>query len=368
MKVALVCPYAWDRPGGVQSHIRSLARALETRGHEVLVIAPRSGSIPPEPRLSLVGRSVPIPANGSVAPLAFGPLAARSIGVVLDDFRPDVLHLHEPLIPSLSFLALWRSRTPAVGTFHASATRSAGYQLAKPLLERAAGRLAVRTAVSEAARDLIERYISGRYDLTPNGVDPASFATAEPFDAGDGPKVLFLGRIERRKGLDVLVRAMARLRETGAELLVAGRGPGEKDAHRLAASLQVRARFLGYVDDATKARLFRRADVYCAPARGGESFGIVLLEAMAAGTPVVCSDIAGFRAVAGRAALLTPTGDPAALADAIRRVLDDDEMAARMTRVGSMTADAFSWERLVVNVETVFRTAIEEGTRHADRS
>ncbi|MBW3593501.1 MAG: glycosyltransferase family 4 protein [Actinobacteria bacterium] len=368
MKVALVCPYAWDRPGGVQSHIRSLARVLQTRDHEVLVVAPRAGRMTSEPGLSVVGRSVPVPANGSVAPLAFGPLAARSIGVVLDDFAPDVLHLHEPLIPSLSFLALWRSRAPAVGTFHASAARSAGYRLGKPVLERAAGRLAVRTVVSEAARDLIQRYIPGRYHLTPNGVDPARFATVEPFDAGDGAKVLFLGRIERRKGLDVLVQAMARLRDRDAELLVAGRGPVEKEAQRLATSLEVRARFLGYVDDETKARLFRRADVYCAPARGGESFGIVLLEAMAAGTPIVCSDIPGFRAVAGRAALLTPTGDAAALADAIRRVLDDDEMAGRMTRTGSMTADAFSWERLVANVETLYRTAIKEGTRHADRS
>lgn len=369
MKIALVCPYAWDRPGGVQSHIRSLAQVLDTRDHEVLVVAPRAGRIAPERGVCLVGHSVPVPANGSVAPLAFGPVAARSIGVALDNFAPDVLHLHEPLIPSLSFLALWRSRAPAVGTFHASASRSVGYQLAKPLLERAAGRLAVRTVVSEAARDLIERYLPGRYHLTPNGVDPARFASAEPFDAGDGAaKVLFLGRIERRKGLDVLVQAMARLGARDAELLVAGSGPGEKEAQRLAASLGVRARFLGYVDEDTKARLFRRAEVYCAPARGGESFGIVLLEAMAAGAPVVCTDIPGFRAVAGGAALLTPIGDPAALADAIRRVLGDHEMAARMTRAGSMTAEAFSWERLVANVEALYRTAMEEGARHANRS
>lgn len=363
MRVAQVCPYAWDRPGGVQSHIRSLADILRERDHEVLVIAPRAGRPMPEEGVALVGRSVSIPANGSIAPLAFGPRAASDVRRVLRTFAPDVVHLHEPLIPSLSLLALM-SRRASVGTFHASAPRSVGYLLGRPVLSRTAARLSVRTVVSEAARDLVARYLPGRYHLTPNGVDAPRFETAEPFDAGTGRKVLFLGRIEPRKGLDVLMRAMSHLGDRDIELLVAGSGPGERAARELAASLQVRARFLGRVDEDAKAGLFRRADLYCAPARGGESFGIVLLEAMAAGAPVVCSDLSGFRAVAGDAAAYAPPGDDRALAIQMERVLGDEQIAGRMRKLGSTTARAYSWERLVVNVETLYAKAMEEATRN----
>lgn len=368
MKIALVCPYAWDRPGGVQSHIRSLADVLRRREHEVLIVAPRAGAGPSETGVAYAGRSFPVRANGSVAPIAFGPVAARTVEKVLRELRPEVVHLHEPLIPSLSLLALWRTTAPTVGTFHASAERSVGYRVGAPLLERGAARLDVRTVVSDAARDLVARYLPGRYHLTPNGVDLARFSNAEPFDAGDGLKVLFLGRIERRKGLEHLLQAMTRLRDLDAELLIAGTGPGEKDARKLADALQLRIRFLGRVDEETKAGLFRRADVYCAPALGGESFGIVLLEAMAAGAPVVCSDIPGFRAVAGQSALLAPPGDPGLLATALRRVLGEPNLPARMTRLGMTIAQGYSWDRLVNNVENLYATAMEEASRDAHRN
>ena len=360
MRVAIVCPYAWDQPGGVQSHIRSLADELRARDHEVLIVAPRRSSTPEIPGLALVGRTIPIPANGSVAPLTFGPVAARGVTKALERFGPDVVHLHEPLIPSLSLLALLRTHAPTIGTFHASAEVSLGYRVAKPLLSRVAARLTVRTAVSDAARELIQSYVPGEYHLTPNGVNVQSFATAEPADVGPGTKVLFLGRLERRKGLEVLLQAMTRLRDMDVELLVAGAGPREKELRALTDRLLVPARFLGRVDDNHKAALFKRADVYCAPGLGGESFGIVLIEAMASGTPVVCSELPGFKAVATGTAVLVSPGDAGLLADAIRRVVADASLAERMGRAGLRTAQGFDWSRLVGNMERLYERAMKE--------
>lgn len=362
MKVAIVCPYSWDMPGGVQSHIRSLAAELRGRGHDVLIVAPHSRKIASQDGVAIAGRSVPVPANGSVAPLAFGPVAATRVKRILESYRPDVMHLHEPLIPSLSLLALVRTDLPSVGTFHAAADGSVGYSLARPLLQRAAKRLSVRTAVSDAARALVSRYLPGDYVLTPNGLDVGAFASATPADLGEGKKVLFLGRLERRKGLEVLIQAMTRFREDGVELIVAGSGPEEKELKALAGRLMVDVRFLGRVDDANKAALFKRADVYCAPGLGGESFGIVLVEAMAAGTPVVCSDLPGFRAVAANAAVLVTPGNAGLLSDALRRVLADDSLASRMGKGGVVTASGFDWGRLIGNVENIYRRAAEEKT------
>jgi phosphatidylinositol alpha-mannosyltransferase len=305
------------------------------------------------------GRAVPIRANGSIAPLSFGPVATAAVRRALDAFSPDVIHLHEPLIPSLSLLALLTSDVPAVGTFHASAERSIGYGLARSVLQRAARKLRARTAVSDAARALVMRYMPGDYVLTPNGIHVKTFAEAEPADLGEGKKILFLGRIERRKGLEVLIQAMTRLRDE-VELIVAGDGPEAKDAKALADRLLVRARFLGRVDDATKASLFGRADVYCAPGLRGESFGIVLIEAMAARAPIVCSDLPGFRAVASGSAVLVTPGDAGLLADGLKRVVSDRGLADRMSSAGARTAAAFDWSRLVANVEAVYERAIKE--------
>jgi phosphatidyl-myo-inositol alpha-mannosyltransferase len=362
MRVALVCPYAWDRPGGVQTHIRSLARVLGARGHDVTVLAPSLGRIAGD-GVTIVGRAVTIPANGSVAPLSFGPMVAARTRRALDAFRPDVVHAHEPLIPSVSLLALLGASAPVVGTFHAAAERSIGYMVGKPLLERAADRLAARTAVSDPARSLIARYLPGDYALTPNGVEIDAFKVARPADLGPGKKVVFLGRLERRKGLEVLIQAMTRLRTIDAELVVAGGGPEEKRARALARRLMVPARFLGRVGDDAKASLLARADVYCAPGLGGESFGIVLVEAMAAGAPIVCSSLAGFAAVAGNAAVLVEPGDPGYLADALRRVLGDDGLTMRMRKASRRTASGFDWHRLVGNVEGIYSRVAEGAIR-----
>jgi phosphatidyl-myo-inositol alpha-mannosyltransferase len=360
LKVAVVCPYAWDRSGGVQSHVRSLARSLRNRDHKIAVIAPHAAINPSaaEDDLFLIGQAVSVPANGSVAPLAFGPLAAAGVRRVLRAFDPDVVHLHEPLIPSLPLLALWNTHRPTVGTFHAAAHSSMGYRLGRPVLERAARRLDVRTAVSDAARELIARYFPGRYLLTPNGVDVKRFSSVEALDLPNGPKrVLFLSRIERRKGLEVLIQAMTRLRDIDVELLVAGTGPEERAGRVLAERLQIPAAWLGHLSEGDVARAYRSADVYCAPGLGRESFGIVLLEAMAAGLPVVCSDLPGFRAVAGGAATLVPAGDAGALADALRAVLIDEPKAAEMRVMNARIAAAFDWSRLVGGVEEAYAAA-----------
>ncbi|MDQ4065597.1 MAG: glycosyltransferase family 4 protein, partial [Actinomycetota bacterium] len=276
----------------------------------------------------------------------------------LEDFAPDVMHLHEPLIPGAALYALTTGAAPAIGTFHAAAERSVGYAGAQPILARAAARLTARTAVSDAARGLVARYFPGDYRLTPNGVDHDRFARAEAMDLGPGKHIVFLGRIERRKGLEVLLQALARIPDLDVGLVVAGRGPEERRARSLVTSLMLPVRFLGAITEEEKARLLRAADVFCAPALGGESFGIVLLEAMAAGAPVVCSSLPGFSAVAGRAAVLVEPGDPGLLADALRRVLTDESLARRMRAKSAEVSAGFDWGRLVANVEDIYERTL----------
>ncbi|MPZ68328.1 MAG: glycosyltransferase [Actinobacteria bacterium] len=361
MKIALVCPYAWDRFGGVQSHVRALASALRQRDHQVEVFAPRSKSAPemsPEPGVTFTGRSVAVPANGSVAPLAFGPMAAVSLRRALKEFDPDVLHLHEPLIPSLSLLALWNSDVPAVGTFHASAEASFGYQAGKPALIKSMKKLAVRTTVSDAARGLIGRYFPGDYEMTPNGVDVPRFRDAQPVDLDGSNIVLFLSRIEPRKGLDVLIEALARVDRDDVTLVAAGTGPEERRCRALAKRLGVEAVWLGRVSEADLPRVFKAASIYCAPGLGGESFGIVLIEAMAARVPVICSDLPGFRAVASDAALVVPPGDPDALAGAIASVFDEPGRAGAMSLASENVATRYDWAALVEHVESLYVRAV----------
>jgi phosphatidylinositol alpha-mannosyltransferase len=226
------------------------------------------------------------------------------------------------------------------------------------MLRRAIERLGVRIVVSEAARDLIARYFPGEYEIIPNGVELARYESATPADLGGGPTVLFLGRFERRKGLEVLIQALTRLRDLEPKLAIVGSGPAEHGCRALAKRLQVEVNFIGAVHDDLKAGIFGSADVYCSPALGGESFGMVLIEAMAAGAPVVCSDLPGFRAVAGDAALLTPPGDAGALADSLRAVLTSQERAKAMSEAGRAVAAQFDWNRLAERLEETYVRAV----------
>jgi phosphatidylinositol alpha-mannosyltransferase len=363
VRVAIVCPYAWDRPGGVQSHIRSLARTLETRGHEVGVFAPRSlrrrgGSAVGAARgVMLVGRAVGIPANGSIAPICFGPVAAYRIRKQLAEFEPEVVHLHEPLIPSLSLLALLFTRAPAVGTFHAAAPSNPLYRIFRRALAPVMRRLAVRTAVSDAAAQLVSRYFPGKLDATPNGIDAAFFAAAQAMDLGPGRHVLFLGRLEPRKGAQVALHAMAAIGDLGAVLIVAGEGGLRTELQATAERLALDVSFLGAVSEGDKARLLASCDVYCAPNLGGESFGIVLVEAMASGCAIVCSDLDGFREVAADAAVFTRVGDAGSVAEALRSVLTDPSREKALKDAARARAALFDWASLVPEVEAIYERA-----------
>ena len=358
MKVALVCPYGWDRHGGVQSHVRGLAAALAGRDHEVKVLAPLTlRASRRDASVDVVGTAIAIPANGSVAPIAPGPDALWSTRRRLRAFAPDVVHIHEPLILSSSLFALTSSVAPSVGTFHAAAESSGLYRVFAPLLRVAADRLTIRTAVSEQALAFVGRYFPGTYEITPNGVDAARFRDAPAMDLGEGKKILFAGRLEARKGIEVLIRAVERLARSDATLIVAGDGPLEARARAMVARAGVRARFLGALPDDAFASLFRSVDLYVHPATGGESFGIVLLEAMAGGAPVVCSDLPGFRTAAGDAATYFPPGDEAALAALLGDLLEDTQRAGTMRDLGSARSGSFDWATLVDQVLEIYERA-----------
>jgi len=347
VRVILICPYSLTLPGGVQGQVLGLARTLRQRGITATVLGPCDGP-PPEAGVVSVGGSVPLAANGSVAPLALDPPAIRRTLEVLDAEQPDVVHLHEPLVPGPALTALLAGSVPVVGTFHASG-RVPAYVYMRPAVRAVARRIGIRTAVSPEARALAERWLGGACHVLPNGVEVERFAKADPWPApetpgGTGRAILFVGRHEPRKGLEVLLEAYRRL-DRDAVLWVAGEGP---NTAALAASAPPGVVWLGRISDEELAQRLRTAALFCAPSLHGESFGVVLLEAMAAGTPVVASDISGYRDVArqGKEAVLVPGGDPAALAEGLGRVLDDRTLAGRLVDAGTSRAASFSMERL----------------------
>jgi phosphatidylinositol alpha-mannosyltransferase len=362
MKIGLVCPYIYPDNGGVAQHVRFLYENLRLRGHDVRILTashgPQRASEGDIIRLG-VGFSVPI--NASVGTLTFSPRYLSQIARMLERERFDVLHFHEPFVPFLSLFLLRESNAVNVATFHAYAGFSPSYEFGSRVMQGHARRLHGRIAVSAAARHFIDRFFPGDYKVIPNGVDVPRFANAVPIARWqDGtPNVLFVGRHEPRKGLLDLLKAHRILRKTGTEsrLLVVGSGPQEREARRYVATRGLQGvEFLGRVTDAEKAQLFRTADVYASPATGGESFGIVLLEAMAAGAPIVCSDIHGYKGVVrrGREGLLVPPRDPRELAVAIDRLLRDPAMREQMGAAGQARAEEFSWPRVTAKVDDYY--------------
>jgi phosphatidyl-myo-inositol alpha-mannosyltransferase len=359
VRVVLICPYSLTLPGGVQGQVLGLARALRQRGISATVLGPCDGP-PPEAGVVSGGRSVSLAANGSVAPLALDPTTIRRTLDVLAAEQPDVLHLHEPLVPGPALTALLAGSVPAVGTFHASG-RVPAYVWLRPAVRGVARRIGIRTAVSPEARALAERWLGGACHVLPNGVEVERFAKADPWPApetpgGTGRTILFVGRHEPRKGLEVLLEAFRRL-DRDAVLWVAGEGP---NTSALAAAAPPGVEWLGRISDQELAQRLRAATVFCAPSLHGESFGVVLLEAMAAGTPVVASDISGYRDVARHAkeAVLVPGGDPAALAEGLRQVLDDPTLAGRLVEAGTARAAGFSMERLAARYIDLYETLL----------
>jgi phosphatidylinositol alpha-mannosyltransferase len=327
MRVGLVCPYSLSIPGGVQGQVLGLAKALRATGVEARVLGPCDGP-PPDAFVSPLGNSVAAASNGSIAPVAPDPAAALRTIRVLRDERFDVVHVHEPLAPGPCMTALVFSDRPLVGTFHRAGS-SAWYHAFRAVARLATKRLAVRCAVSEMALATAKEALGGEYELVWNGIDLEVVAGAVPWPKA-GPTVLFVGRHEQRKGLAVLVDAVVRY-GVEAHVWVAGEGP-QTSSLREATLGDPRFEWLGVINEEEKLRRLRGADVLVAPSLRGESFGIVLLEGMAAGAAVVASDLAGYANVArpGRDAILVPPGDAGALAAALRRALAGGPEVAAM--------------------------------------
>jgi phosphatidyl-myo-inositol alpha-mannosyltransferase len=367
VRVGLVCPYTWDTPGGVKAHVHDLAVSLRGLGHEVQVLAPVDDPDGPDvpPWVTSAGRAVPIPYNGSVARLVFGPLSmARTRRWVREgDF--DVLHVHEPFVPSVSLLACFAADGPIVATFHTATTRSRALQLfggaVQPALEKITGRI----AVSPAARRVVVEHVGADAVLVPNGVDVAHFAGAQPLPGRDldRPTVVFLGRIdEPRKGLAVLLEALPELARLVPDVRLLVAGPGDADAVRAAVppSLRDRVELLGLVSEEDKPRVYASGHVYCAPNTHGESFGIVLVEAMAAGTPVLASALPAFRRVLdeGRLGRLVPVGDPWALASGLAALLGDEPGRRALAAAASQAVPAYDWSTVTARIVEVYETSV----------
>jgi phosphatidylinositol alpha-mannosyltransferase len=351
----LSSPYSLSLFGGVQAQVLGLARALRARGIDARVIAPCDGP-PPEPGITTVGPSTRVPSNGSVAPLATGRAVARRTIDALRAFEPDVLHLHEPLAPGANHAALVGTSIPAVGTFHSARPgRNPWYQTFRSPLRPLLRRLTITTAVSDQAARQVALTFSAECEIVPNGVELDRFADRASLAPSEAT-IVFVGRLEPRKGAAVLLDAFARL-DRDAQLWILGDGPELERLRRRGVAL---VEWAGRVSDDEKATRLRDAAIACFPAIDGESFGIVLLEAMAAGAAVVASDIDGYRGVVrdGREALLVPPGDVDALTAALQRLLDDEPRRKELAVAGRARAEEFSMDSIAERFEAIYERAI----------
>lgn len=374
MKIGLVTPYIYPLPGGVNAHVQQLYQNLVARGHDVRIISSTHGpQRSNEGDIIRLGYGFSVPTNGSVGTLTVSHRYGELVQDMLQEERFDVLHFHEPFVPFLSLQLLRHSTSVNVATFHAYSGWSPSYEFGKRMLQRFARRLHGRIAVSAAARHFIERYFPGDYKVIPNGVDLRRFQDVPPFARWrDGtPNILYVGRFENRKGLIYLLKAYRQVRREGltARLLVVGAGPQEREVRRYIATRRLSGiELLGRVSEEDKNRAFLTADIYCSPATGQESFGIVLLEAMAAGTAIVCSDIHGYKGVVrrGEQALLVPVKDIDALAGALSTLLREPQLRQRMGAAGKERAKQFSWESITAKVDEyygfVIRRLAAQGT------
>ena len=370
MRIGMVCPYTWEVPGGVREHVSGLAEALMELGHHVSVIAPADDDAVLPPYVVPVGRAVPVPYNGSVARLSFGFLSASRVRRWLKDGDFDVLHVHEPAAPSLSLLACWVADGPIVATMHAAMPRSRVLHAAGPILASALEKISGRIAVAEAARSTLVEHMGGDAVLIPNGVNVRRYEKAEPLAGfpGVGGTLGFLGRMdEPRKGLDILLAAFSLLAAERPELrlLIAGRGDREDALYQVPAPYRDRVILLGQVSDEDRVRMLHSVDVFCAPNTGGESFGYVLVEAMASGAPIVASNIDAFHQVlrGGEAGELFEVGDPVGLAAAAGRLLDDPGHRAALASAAMAAVREFDWSVIARDVLRVYEAVVPAAGR-----
>ncbi|GAA1480639.1 glycosyltransferase family 4 protein [Gordonia sinesedis] len=362
MRIGMVCPYSFDVPGGVQAHVVELAQVFIERGHDVSVLAPAADDTALPDYVVSAGPALAIPYNGSVSRVNFSPRGYLRLRQWVADGEFDVLHVHEPNSPSLSMLSLMVASGPIVTTFHTSTSKSLWLRTFQSVLRPYHERIAGKIAVSELARRWQMESLGSDAVEIPNGINVHAFADAEPLEGypWPGKSVLFLGRFdEPRKGIDILMRALPRIVAAFPDVRVLVVGGGNQRAlRRRAGELADHLVFLGQVDDETKARALASADVYCAPNLGGESFGIVLVEAMAAGAAVIASSLDAFRRVLddGRAGVLVPTGSAEELATGIIGLLADDEARASLVAAGRARADRYDWSRVADQIQRVYDT------------
>jgi phosphatidylinositol alpha-mannosyltransferase len=363
MKIALVTQSYYPRPGGVTEHVHHSARELRRMGHEVTIVTSRFGGDRPEAGVVRLGRNILVPFNGAWVNVSVGARLARGLERAFDAIQPDVIHAHCPLAPTLPLLTLLGApkNVRVVGTFHEAADRNLIYWASKEMLSRAARRLDTRIAVSHAARSLAQKYVGGEYVILPNGVDCARFSPDQPPIAAlrDGAlNILYVGRLDERKGVKHLFRAVALVARTTRRrirVIVVGndsfrgrflpRLPRRVDVH-----------FAGVVGRDLLPRYFTTGDVFCAPAIGRESFGIVLLEAMASGIPVIGSSIPGYLTVLADRwnSLAVPPKDPGAIARAIIEIAEDPALKARLRENGLRTVRRYRWDRIVARLERIY--------------
>jgi phosphatidylinositol alpha-mannosyltransferase len=370
IRIGMVCPYGWDTPGGVQSHMRDLAEYLIGEGHFVSILAPISDeSVSLEDYVVNAGKPISIPVNGSVARVLFGPLASSRAKQWIASGDFDLLHLHEPAIPSLSLLACSAAEGPLVGTFHVSTPKKKAIYAIGPILEPIVEKLTARIAVSELARSTLKDHFNTDAVVIPNGIDGQKYANAPITKEFSGPNTIgFMGRFEEpRKGLQILIDALAIVARFVPDVKYLIAGPGDSDEFVKSLNPQLRSRitFLGRLSDRQKESFLKSVEIYVAPNTGGESFGIILTEALSAGTAVIASDIPAFKAVLenGEVGALFRNEDSSDLAKVIVALLRDDARREKLASDGKLSAQKYDWQVVAEQIESVYEMAIAGGQR-----
>ena len=366
----MVCPYGWDTPGGVQTHIRDLTEHLIEEGHHVSVLAPvTDDSIQHEDYLVNAGKPVSIPVNGSVARVIFGPIASSRAKQWIASGDFDLLHLHEPAIPSLSLLACSAAEGPLVGTFHVSTPKKKAIYAIGPILEPIVEKLTARIAVSELARDTLKDHFETDAVVIPNGIDGQKYAKAKISEEFTGDYTVgFIGRFEEpRKGLQVLIDSLPIVARfiPNVKYLIAGPGESKDFIKEIDPQLRNRIQFVGRLTDEEKESFLKSVKIYVAPNTGGESFGIILTEALSAGTAVVASDIPAFKAVLenGEAGALFINEDSKDLAKTLISLLKDNENRETLASNGKLSAQKYDWQVVAEQIENIYEMAIAGGQR-----
>ena len=368
MKIAMVCPYDFTWPGGVTAHVGQLSRELGKLGHEVHVLAPHSPSreIPDIEQFIPLGRSVPLPSGGSIARVCLSWWLLPKVRDLLRREEFDIVHLHEPMAPILPLCVLEFSKSVNIGTFHASYSHQRLYTLTHPIIKRWHKRLHGGIAVSAAALRYVNKAFPADYKIIPNGIDVDHFANnPDPFPQYKDGKtnILFVGRLEKRKGLKYLLEAYSKLKweQPNVRLIVVGPGQPDRDSYRIlgARSLQD-VEFVGKVSYEDLARYYATADIYCSPATGAESFGIVLLEAMASSKPVIASEIEGYSGILthNEQGLLFPPKDSDALYEALSLLIRNPDMAQRLGANGRQTVEQYRWSVVAARVAEYYQDCL----------